>query len=419
AFEIPDSKHQTKSMAAAAAAVPASKHYISWKKIEKLRYFFNQEIEDLIPELSQQIPSRDGIERVSVDAHTFEKLHELERKIHSKQVIVDSFPGWNNAIRNVLEGNHGYQGVKISKVAQMVIILESLDEDDLDSAKQDILIQLSNERQLANDRQLSNETRNASLSPPIRDASFSMRRAHTAEDSSSEAAAAAATADEGNTNEETMKIFNLPTSFKVCVYPEDINNCDVPGVISSRHPSSYAQAVTPVFDDDVSKYLLYVREPDSSTQSDESMLKQYITDLFYQCFQTAENLQLTSLATTLIFTGPGQVSLDLVLFSLEQSLNLFLKDRREETCLRQLHIVDQSQEISAIVSEFCTIYWPRQKTRRINSTTSRKEEETCSICLQVSSQKTFLPCEHWFCQPCLDMWLYKNSTCPSCRTLVQ
>lgn len=49
------------------------------------------------------------------------------------------------------------------------------------------------------------------------------------------------------------------------------------------------------------------------------------------------------------------------------------------------------------------------------------ERHQCSVCLNEIKANTSVltPCGHFFHQDCLSEWLYKNHTCPLCRTLVK
>jgi len=52
---------------------------------------------------------------------------------------------------------------------------------------------------------------------------------------------------------------------------------------------------------------------------------------------------------------------------------------------------------------------------------SSEEKPTCLICrelLSVSGSKTSLPCGHTYCTSCIDEWLKKSRTCPTCRHTV-
>ena len=41
-------------------------------------------------------------------------------------------------------------------------------------------------------------------------------------------------------------------------------------------------------------------------------------------------------------------------------------------------------------------------------------EETCSICLvSICNSKTI--CNHYFCEDCINNWIYRNNNCPICR----
>ena len=47
-----------------------------------------------------------------------------------------------------------------------------------------------------------------------------------------------------------------------------------------------------------------------------------------------------------------------------------------------------------------------------------KEDNTCSICLELFYKPSKLPCGHYFCIKCLKNWIEKNRACPNCRTKI-
>ena len=47
--------------------------------------------------------------------------------------------------------------------------------------------------------------------------------------------------------------------------------------------------------------------------------------------------------------------------------------------------------------------------------------EECGVCREIVQPGThvyLLPCTHWFCEECMDIWLNNSKTCPMCRRLV-
>lgn len=39
----------------------------------------------------------------------------------------------------------------------------------------------------------------------------------------------------------------------------------------------------------------------------------------------------------------------------------------------------------------------------------------CPICHEQMKTKKSLSCNHTFCESCINIWLYDNNSCPSCR----
>jgi hypothetical protein len=46
------------------------------------------------------------------------------------------------------------------------------------------------------------------------------------------------------------------------------------------------------------------------------------------------------------------------------------------------------------------------------------ELDKCIICIEKIKNKRVLFCNHKFCYNCIDNWLKKNDTCPTCREIV-
>jgi hypothetical protein len=64
----------------------------------------------------------------------------------------------------------------------------------------------------------------------------------------------------------------------------------------------------------------------------------------------------------------------------------------------------------------------RQGVSEAEKTTDRMLQEPCSICQEEftveSAEMLQLPCGHWFHSACIEPWLQRAQSCPSCRSNV-
>jgi hypothetical protein len=59
---------------------------------------------------------------------------------------------------------------------------------------------------------------------------------------------------------------------------------------------------------------------------------------------------------------------------------------------------------------------PKRKVNKDMLGTDGKAE--CAICkdgVELDTEVTMLPCEHWFHFDCIEAWLSRHNTCPNCR----
>ncbi|CAI9732817.1 E3 ubiquitin-protein ligase RNF8-like isoform X3 [Octopus vulgaris] len=308
---------------------------ITWHEIDNLLYFFYEETTSLIPDLWEQKSKSNN--EVSVIHCAYSRLSQLLAKIHSKHVKLDSNQD-DDYLYNLLSDVIGnFPEVKVSIMAQDEnILLESLVKEQLDLCETFVQLQLSREGpptfQPEALTQISGASGNAILNI--------------------------------NEQDQVGASFNLPCKLKLDIYSEDVNTCDVGAVITVQNHENNNEDVTAVCDN-YSKYLLCVKEPSRDICSgDQNRIQEYVANIFYQCFNKAAYLKITSVATTLIFTGQFGIPMDTILFSIVQALNQFMDNQVTESCLKEIHIVDRSPETCKVMEQFLTIYWPKNISPR-------------------------------------------------------
>jgi len=86
--------------------------------------------------------------------------------------------------------------------------------------------------------------------------------------------------------------------------------------------------------------------------------------------------------------------------------------------VRWLRRVQQRRELSKGASEATIQALPTKTFSYLRDQNGDDLDPTCPICLvdfELDEELRVLPCKHHFHQGCVDEWLSKNSSCPSCR----
>lgn len=87
-------------------------------------------------------------------------------------------------------------------------------------------------------------------------------------------------------------------------------------------------------------------------------------------------------------------------------------------CIVRWHRRGQRRDVSKGASEAAIQALPTKTFSDLHGESSDDLDPTCPICLvdfELDEELRVLPCKHHFHQGCVDEWLSKNSSCPSCR----